>query len=135
MGAVKFSRLSSHEIYSLNWKGIDQKLSGSDGSWFMVGLCSQVSVQLDFWESQVFGKVSLFTVKYFVWLYAFLSSMQWFSLKKNIDKLAQDQFLQPVKEHLYNKFGYVGKIMAWFFSSLIKHNLVIKNSRNCVQAY
>ena len=56
-------------------------------------------------------------------------------IKKNIDKLAQDQFLQLVKDHLYNKFGYVGKIMAWFFSSLIKHNLVIKNSRNCVQAY
>ena len=32
-------------------------------------------------------------------------------IKKNIDKLVHDQFLQPVKDHPYDKFGYVEKIM------------------------
>ena len=36
-------------------------------------------------------------------------------IKKNIDKLVQDQFLQPVKDHPYDKFGYVEKIMPRFF--------------------
>ena len=35
--------------------------------------------------------------------------------KKNIDKLVQGQFLQPVKDHTYDKFGYVGKIMPCVF--------------------
>ena len=38
-------------------------------------------------------------------------------IKKNIDKLVQDQFLQPVKDHPCDKFGYVGKIMPFFFLS------------------
>ena len=97
-------------------------------------------MQLDFRrkEKQFFGKVSLFTVKCFVWLIldyscAFVLSMQWLSLKKNIDKLICDQFLQPVKDHPYDKFGYVGKIMPFF--KMIKQNLVIKNPRMCVWAY
>ena len=36
-------------------------------------------------------------------------------IKKDIDKLVQDQFLQAVKDHPYDKFGYVGKIMINFF--------------------
>ena len=36
-------------------------------------------------------------------------------IKKNIDKLVQDQFLQTVKDHQYDKFGYVGKIMPCVF--------------------
>ena len=48
-------------------------------------------------------------------------------IKKNIDKLVQDQFLQPVKDHPYDKFGYVVKIMPCFFSSnKQKLNLVVK---------
>ena len=34
-----------------------------------------------------------------------------------MDKIVQDQFLQPVKVHPCDKFGYVGKIMPRFFSS------------------
>ena len=36
-------------------------------------------------------------------------------IKKNIDKLVQDQFSQPVKVHPCNKFGQVDKIMPCFF--------------------
>ena len=85
----------------------------------MVGLCSKVSVQLDFWKNQVFGKVSLFTVK-------FLCDQFWTSPthlyrqfndfhQKNIDKLVQDQFLHPVKDHPYDKFGYVVYNMPFLF--------------------
>ena len=57
-------------------------------------------------------------------------------IKKNIDKLVQDQFLQPLKDHLCNKFGYVGKMMPCFFSSnKQKLNLVVKNLNTCVRAY
>ena len=46
--------------------------------------------------------------------------MQWFS-SKNIDKLFQDQFLQPVKDHPYDKFGYVRLIMpCFYFQTLLK---------------
>ena len=108
----------------------------------MVGLCPKVSVQLDFRKKNTFfGKVSLFTVKFLVWLIFLLvlricivKSMMFF--KKNFDKLVQDQFLQPVKDPPYDKFGYVVKIMPCFFSSnKQKLNLVVKNPRKCVQAY
>ena len=37
------------------------------------------------------------------------------------DKLVQDQFLQHVKDHPCDKFGYVDKIMpCFFFKSDIK---------------
>ena len=35
--------------------------------------------------------------------------------QKNIDKLVQDQFLQPVKDHPCDKFGYVDISMPCFF--------------------
>ena len=38
-----------------------------------------------------------------------------FHKKKNIDKLVQDQFLKPVKDHPYDKFGYVEKNMPCLF--------------------
>jgi len=44
-------------------------------------------------------------------------------IKKNIDKLVQDQFLQPVKDHQYDKFGYVGKIMPCFFFQTRKNKI------------
>ena len=51
-------------------------------------------------------------------------------IKKNIDKLVQDQFFQPVKDRPYDKFGYVGKIMPCFFSSNTQQqNLVVKNPK------
>ena len=34
-------------------------------------------------------------------------------INKNIDKLVQDQFLQAVNNHPYDKFGYVGKNMPF----------------------
>ena len=43
-----------------------------------------------------------------------------------MDKLVQDQFLQPVKDHPCDIFGYVGKIMPCFFSNMQKLNLVVK---------
>ena len=36
-------------------------------------------------------------------------------IKKNIYKIAKDQFLQPVKDYPCAKFGYVGKMMPCFF--------------------
>ena len=36
-------------------------------------------------------------------------------IKKNIKKLVQGQFLQIVKDHQYDKFGYVGKLCLVFF--------------------
>ena len=44
-------------------------------------------------------------------------------IKKNIDKLVQDQFLQPVKDHPYDKFGYVGKIMPCVFFQTRKNEI------------
>ena len=46
-----------------------------------------------------------------------------FIKKKNIDKLVQDQFLQPVKDHPYDKFGYVEKIMPCFFFQTRKNKI------------
>ena len=41
-------------------------------------------------------------------------------IKKYIDKFVQDQFLQPVKDHPYDKF--VVKIMPCFFFKFDKKN-------------
>ena len=38
-------------------------------------------------------------------------------IKKNVDKLVQDQCLQPVKVHPRDKFCHVDKIIPCFFSS------------------
>ena len=51
-------------------------------------------------------------------------------IKKNIDNLVQDHFLQTVKDHPYDKL--LKKLCLVFFSSLIKKVLVIKNLRTCV---
>jgi len=51
-------------------------------------------------------------------------------IKKNIDKLVQDQFLQPVKDHPYDKFGYVGKIMPCFFFKHAKTKFSCQKSEN-----
>ena len=40
-------------------------------------------------------------------------------INKKIHQLVQGQFLQPVKDPPYDKFGYVDKIMP-FFSKAIK---------------
>ena len=50
--------------------------------------------------------------------------------QKNIDKLVQDQFLQPVKDHPYDKFGYVGKIMPCFFFKHAKTKFICQKSKN-----
>ena len=44
-------------------------------------------------------------------------------IKKNIDKLVQDQFLQPVKDHPCDKFGYVEKIMPCLFFQTRKNEI------------
>ena len=48
-------------------------------------------------------------------------------LIESLDKLVQDQFLQIVKDHQGDKFGYVGKIMKCFFLQVSFKMLVIKN--------
>ena len=55
--------------------------------------------------------------------------MQWFPSKKNIDKLVQDQFLQPVKVHPCDKFGHVDKIMPCFFFQKRLKNVKFKKIR------
>ena len=59
-----------------------------------------------FWENVSFHR-EMFCVTNFLLVLIFI--------KKNIDKLVQDHFLQPVKDHPCDKFGYVGKIMPCFF--------------------
>ena len=46
-------------------------------------------------------------------------------IKKNIDKLVQDQFLQPVKDHPYD-----GKIMPCFFFQTRKKKFICQKSEN-----
>ena len=63
-----------------------------------------------FWESVSFQR-EMFCGNHF-WLVlriCIVNAMNF--IKKNIDKLVQDQFLQPVKGHPCDKFGYVDKIM------------------------
>ena len=53
-----------------------------------------------------------------------------------MDKFVRDQFLQPVKDHPYDKFSNIIKIMHCFFlQTNQKQNLVVKNPKTCVQAY
>ena len=81
---------------------------------------AQKSVQLDFWKDEVFRKVSLFHREMFC-LTSFLLVLRicivnaMIFIKKNIDKLVKDQFLQHVKDHPCGKFGYVGKNKPFFF--------------------
>ena len=88
-----------------------------------------------FWESVSFHR-EMFCVTNFLLVLRICIVNAMIFIKKNIDKLVQDQFLQPVKDHPYDKFGYVGKIMPCFFSSNTqKLNLVVKNPKMCVRAY
>ena len=67
-----------------------------------------------FWESVVFRR-KMFCVTNFLLVLRICIVNAMIFIKKNIDKLVQDQFLQPVKDHPCDKFGYVGKIMPCFF--------------------
>ena len=87
----------------------------------MVVLCLKVSVQLDFlkktffWESVSFHCELFFVTNFGLVLRICIVNAMICIKKKNIDKLVQDQFLQPVKYHPFDKFGYAGKIMPCFF--------------------
>ena len=61
--------------------------------------------------------------------------MRLFSSKKTSINLFRISFLPHVKDHLYDKFCYVVKVMPCFFSNKQKLNLVVKNPRTCVRAY
>ena len=88
-----------------------------------------------FWESFSFRR-EMFCVTNFLLVLCICIVNAMIFIKKNIDKLVRDQFLQPVKDHPCGKFGYVGKIMPCFFSSNTqKLNLVVKNPKTCVRAY
>ena len=71
-----------------------------------------------FWESVSFDREMFYVTNFWLVLRISIVNAMIF-LKNNIDKLAQDKFLQPVKDHPYEKFGYVVKIMPCFF---IKHD-------------
>jgi len=67
-----------------------------------------------FWESVSFHR-EMFSLTNFLLVLRICIVNAMIFIKKNIDKLVQDQFLQPVKDHPCDKFGYVGKIMPCFF--------------------
>ena len=74
-----------------------------------------------FWESVSFRREMFFVTNFLLVLRICIVNAMIFS-KKNIDKLVQDQFLQPVKVHPCDKFGYVGKIMPCvFFQKRLKN--------------
>ena len=57
-------------------------------------------------------------------------------IKKYIIKLVQDQFLQIVKDHQCDYFGYVDNIYIFFsFQVLLKQKLWFSNAGTCGQAY
>ena len=67
-----------------------------------------------FWESVSFHREMFCLTNFFLVLCICIVNAMIF-IKKNINKLVQDQFLQPVKDHPYDKFGYVEKNMPFFF--------------------
>ena len=74
-----------------------------------------------FWESVSFRREMFCVTNFLLVLRICIVNAMIFSKKKNIYKIVQDQFLQPVKFHPCDKFGYVGKIMhCFFFSKAIK---------------
>ena len=99
----------------------------------------------DFWGKPYFLKTALFHLE----IVALTNSRSdigvciinlTISIKKYLSKLyrisfVQDHFLQSVKDHQYDIFGYVGKIMPCVFFKFDKNILVIKNPRTCVWAY
>ena len=82
-----------------------------------------------FWESVAFCREMFCVTNFLLVLRICIVNVMIF-IKKNIDKLVQDQFLQPVKVHPCDKFGHVDKIMSCFFSSkAIKKCHSLKNPR------
>ena len=75
-----------------------------------------------FWESVSFHR-EMFCVTIFGLVLRICIVNAMIFIKKNIDKLVQDQFLQPVKDHPYDKFGYVEKIMPCFFLQTRKNKI------------
>ena len=74
-----------------------------------------------FWESVSFCR-EMFCVTNFLLVLRICIVNAMIFRKKHIDKLVQDQFLQPVKVHPCDKFGYVGKIMPCvFFQKRLKN--------------
>ena len=67
-----------------------------------------------FWEC-VFFRHEMFCVTNFLLVLLICIVNAMIFIKKNIDKLVQDQFLQPFKVHPCDKFGHVDKIMPCFF--------------------
>ena len=67
-----------------------------------------------FWESVSFRREMFCVTNFLLVLRICIVNAMIFS-KKNIDKLVQDQFLQPVKDDPCDKLGYVDKIMPCFF--------------------
>ena len=153
MGAVNSSGLGSHVNHSLikskfcsqmlrplafrwlNWKVFHQN---NCAWWDFVknSKCSQIfRRKKSSWESISFHRESIGATIFLIFLCICIVNAIIF-IKKNISKLIQDQFLQLVKDHQYEYFCYVDKVMACVFtSSLIKKMLVIPNLRMCVWAY
>ena len=73
--------------------------------------------KLSYWESVSFHREMFCVTNFHLVLRICIDNAMIFT-KKNIDKIVQDQFLQPVKDHPYDKFGYVVTSMSCFFSSL-----------------
>ena len=63
-----------------------------------------------FWESVSFHREMLDVTNFGLALCICIVNAIIF-IKKNISKLIQDQFLQIVKDHQYDNFGYVDEIM------------------------
>ena len=73
-----------------------------------------------FGESVSFRREMFCVTNFLLVLHICIVNAMIFSNKK-IDKLVQDQFLQPVKVHSCDKFGFVGQNYAlYFFSKIIQ---------------
>ena len=75
-----------------------------------------------FWESVSFHR-EMFCVTNFGLVLRICTVNAMIFIKKNIDKLVQDQFLQTVKDHPYDKFGYVEKNMPCHFFPTRKNKI------------
>ena len=70
--------------------------------------------KLSFWDNVSFCLEMFCVTNFLLVLHISIVNAMIF-IQKNIDKLVQDQFLQPVKVHPWDKFGHVDKIMPCFF--------------------
>ena len=89
------------------------------GTWVKSVRAFGFSEKPTFWESVSFRREMFFVTNLLLVLRICIVNEMIF-IKTNIDKLVQDQFLQPVKVHPYDKFGHVDKLMPCFFSKAIK---------------